>query len=77
MHRFTITLPDDLHTWLTTRAQAEGRSKAKQVEHILKLFQATIGDHSAGLLHPAGYSLADERWLALRGDKTVKKGEGK
>lgn len=77
MHRFTITLPDDLHTWLTTRAKAEGRSKAKQVEHILKLFKATIGDHSAGLMYPAGYSLEDEQWQALKGSRgTVKKGEG-
>lgn len=74
MHRFTITLSDDLHTWLTTRAQIEGRSKAKQVEYILKLFKDTVGDHSVGLLRPAGYSLEDERWQALRGNRG--KGEG-
>ena len=73
MTRFSIDLPPDLNTWLEQRAKVEGRSKAKQVAHILKLFKDTIGDHSASLLRPLGYSLSEEKWLTLKGNNTYKK----
>lgn len=62
MNRFTITLPDDLYTWLRERAEAEGRSMSKQNEYFLRLFRDTVGAHSIGLGKPVGYSLQDERW---------------
>lgn len=74
MTRFSIDLPPDLNTWLEERAKAEGRSKAKQVAYILKLFKDTVGDHSAGLQRP-GYSLQDERWLSLKGNGPAKPGQ--
>lgn len=74
MTRFSIYLDPELNTWLEQRAKAEGRSKAKQVAHILKLFRDTVGDHSAGLQRP-GYSLQDERWLSLKGNGPAKGGK--
>lgn len=67
MTRFSVYLDPDLNVWLEERARVEGRSKARQVAHILKLFKDTIGDHSASLLRPPGYSLQDEQWLSLKG----------
>lgn len=75
MPRFSIDLSPELNTWLEERAKAEGRSKAKQVAYILKLFKDTIGDHSAGLLRPPGYSLQDEQWLSLKGNGPAKPGQ--
>lgn len=77
MTRFSIDLDPELNTWVEERAKAEGRSKAKQVAHILKLFKDTVGDHSAGLLRPPEYSLQDERWLALKASPGILERKGK
>lgn len=65
MTRFSIYLDPDLNTWLEERAEAEGRSKAKQVAHILKLYRDIIDGHASILQRP-GYSLEDERWSSLK-----------
>jgi hypothetical protein len=74
MTRFSIDLPDDLNTWLEHRAKEEGRSKAKQVAHILKLYRDIIDAHASGLSRP-GYSLEDERWQALRANSKPQVGK--
>lgn len=74
MTRFSIYLPPDLNTWVEERAKAEGRSKAKQVAHILKLYRDIIDGHASVLARP-GYSLEDERWSSLKANKLPKIGD--
>lgn len=44
MMRFTVTLPKWLNDWLAERAKLDGRSKNKQIEHILKQAKQVEGD---------------------------------